>query len=298
MTINCAQFSVDSSTRNKLRALTLGVTMGASAAAFAFGRSEDPDPPIVHAPGLVDWIADPDHAELGVGCLRADGVVACKEPDVTARAGATGSWYGVRILDGVAGRDDVFASASTFADPSGWTVVTGTVASRHDLGEVHLANTADYLYVGVLRLGNNGVTAVDLEFNRLPPNPETRHLPNRSIGDVLMVLELRGSIGVAIDGFEWDGARWVAFAIPPNTDRRLNARVAPAPPWGTRDANHEWSARPLARHTFAELGLPLGAGGIELPADAVWVGVRTRASSELDSPMKDALDYVRYDFEV
>src|SRR5690606_37272432 len=139
---DCAQSSFDSSTRSKVRAVTLGLIMGASAAALAsgqVGQSGAHEPPRPGS-GLVDWVADPSHEQAGSGCLASDGVVSCNEPDVTARRGGVGSCHGLRVLDGLTGGDDRFAASSRFEDLGSWTIVTGNVGSKHDLAEVRLVN--------------------------------------------------------------------------------------------------------------------------------------------------------------
>ncbi len=317
----------DSSRIPKLRAATLGAVTAAIIASLASAENGQIAPSSIEVDGdmfanaleqglqgagFVDWVADPDEPNLGSNCVDERSVVQCNEANVSAREGGQGSWNGVRLLDGLGDSDDVYLGGSKFDQPETWVVGPGNVGStKYDANEIYLANNDDFLYFAMLRYGNNGSTTFDFEFNREAPRPEDQadpskpYVPYRSVDDILLVFELSGSGksgSVAVLGFSWDGAQWVEFEIPADTVREINDTAIPAPPWGTRDQKGSWGASDLRRFTFAEVGLKIGPGGIQLPVDpdncsqSAWVGPRTRASPQFTSDMKDAFPIVEYEF--
>ena len=85
-------------------------------------------------------------------------------------------------------------------------------------------------------------------------------------------------------------------------DFEFNQANVAGPPWGNRDDKGNWGSRDLARFTFAEVSVPIGAGGLEVPVDgsdcsmSAWVSIRTRPSNEFTSAMKDAFEIIEYEF--
>ena len=252
----------------------------------------------------LDWVDDASEPNSGSDCVQDDGIVLCNEPGVSARPGGTGTWHGARVLDGFGGHDDVFLGGSMFDDTNTWAVGLGNVgSSKNDASEVFLANSDDRLYFAMQRFGNNGTTAFDFEFNQAPPT--SAYVPTRTPGDLLLVFELDGSGksgSVEVFGYRWLSGDWSAIPLPADTLRAINQANVAGPPWGNRDDKGNWGSRDLARFTFAEVSVPIGAGGLEVPVDgsdcsmSAWVSIRTRPSNEFTSAMKDAFEIIEYEF--
>lgn len=299
--------------------LALGAGVAAAVAGLAFGQEGNITPESIEIDasanlvdnnngglnnGTVDWILD-DEDNTGTDCL-VGGIAECNEADVTAHPQGVGRWNGVRIVDFAASADnDIFLGGSKFDDPASWVVGAGNIGgSKFDGSQAYLANNASHLFFGMERLGFNGTTAWDFEFNAKPPL--SAYVPDRSVGDVLFVYETSGSGGsgsVTPFIYTWDGGQFVAInPIPAGIHATINTAAVAAGPWGYRDTKGAWQLGSLPKFTFAEVGLPIGEGGIELPVDpancsqSAWVSIRTRASNEFTSDMKDAFPIFEYQF--
>jgi len=171
-------------------------------------------------PGFVDWVKDlnPNTDPATLINSIATGII----PNVTGAAGGTGHWYGVRIVDGVDGDDqNIFLSGGKENDTSTWNIGPGTVgSSKYDITQAYLANNNQKLFFGMELRGNNGTTAFDFEFNRLPPTAAQPLFPNRSPGDVLFTFEMSGSGGsgsATPHYFIWNGSKYVEQIPQPSS---------------------------------------------------------------------------------
>lgn len=256
--------------------------------------------PVKNAGATKDWVKDSDN-NVAANCL--DGIIAtCNEPGKTAAQGGVGHWNGVRLVDGVAGNDrDIFLTGGKENDVSTWNVGPGSIgSSKYDITQAYLASNQSNLYFGMERRGNNGTTAFDFEFNKLPPT--NGYFPNRSVGDILFTFEMQGAgnSGSATPFiFRWDGAKYASMSIPAGTFSSINSSPTAAAPWGTLDSKGNWVLGSLDRFEFAEASVPFG--GLALPGvsgcgGSAHVQVRTRSSSVETSDLKDTTLYFQFIF--
>jgi len=272
--------------------------------------------------GALDWVADcntnTDSATLSGGI--ANGLIAgttsaspvCNGTSVTTNC-AKGHWNGVRVVDGISGNDqDIFLTGGKENDQSSWNVGPGTVgSSKYDASQMYLANNSTTLYFGMERIGNNGSTAFDFEFNKLSPaiapvNCTTPpcYIPNRSDGDVLLTFEMSGSgsSGSAVAHyFTYNGTSktYDEQSLPSGLQASINDATATAgEPWGHVDSKGNWALGSLDRFTFAEAAVPLSALGITGPqcGGNRFVEIRTRASAQSTSDLKDTTPIFNYSF--
>ena len=251
-----------------------------------------------------DWVKDcaanTDAASL-VNSV-ATGII----PGVTGKVGGTGHWNGARIVDGIAGDDqDIFLTGGKEDDVSTWNVGAGTVgSSKYDATQAYLANNQTDLFFGMERRGNNGTTAFDFEFNQASPpggiNGTPRYIPNRTINDVLLTFEMRGSGGSGSASphyFKWNGSAYVPNSLPAGVLTSINdSTTTPAAPWGHVDGT-TWTGGNLNRFEFAEAKVPLSAlPGVSACGGNAFVQVRTRSSSTSTSDLKDATKIFDYQF--
>ncbi|HLW17845.1 MAG TPA: hypothetical protein VKV69_10860 [Actinomycetota bacterium] len=273
--------------------------------------------------GPLDWVKDckanTDTATLTGGV--ATGLIAnttsaspiCATTPATFPATcATGHWNGVRIIDSTGSNDqDIFLKGGKENDISTWTVGPGTVgSSKYDASQMYLANNQTDVYFAMERIGNNGTTAFDFEFNQLPPrNPGattdctgTCYFPNRSPGDVLLTPEMSGSGtsgSVIMHYFTWNGSAYIEHALPAGVKASINDSAAtPGEPWGHVDSKGNWVLGSLDRFTFAEADVPLTLLGITGSAcnTTRYVEIRTRSSATDTSDLKDTTPIFTYNF--
>jgi hypothetical protein len=257
--------------------------------------------------GTRDWILD-NIDNVGTGCLGTNGVATCNQANITAHTNGVGHWNGVRVVDGAgAGEKDIFLGGSHFDDPAHWSVGPGNIGgAKFDGAQAYLANNDTALFMAMERLGFNGTTAWDFEFNALAPKASAPFTPVRSVGDKLFVFEMNGSGDAGfVDVFlyEWNGTDFDAIVpLPTDTYAEINDTDVAAGPWGYRDTKGVWQLGNLHALTFAEVALPIGANGIELPVNPLdcskkaFVAIRTRASNEFSSDLKDAFPIFEYTF--
>ena len=294
--------------------------------------------------GTLDWVADcltnTDPSGAGTGTLSggvATGLEAgvtsaspvCNGTTVTTNC-AKGHWNGVRIVDGVGGNDqDIFLTGGKENCPfdgdcssnsKGWNVGPGTVgSSKYDASQMYLANNQTTLYFGMERIGNNGTTAFDFEFNKLSPNvapincpvttPQTPcYVPNRSDGDVLLTFEMSGSgsSGSAVAHYftftcspACPHGSYTEQALPNGVVTSINDSTSTlGEPWGHVDGRGNWNLGSLDRFTFAEAAVPLTALGINGPqcGGSRFVEIRTRSSATDTSDLKDTTPIFNYSF--
>src|SRR6476469_4541638 len=162
-----------------------------------------------------DWVKDslPNTDARSLVDSVATGVITG-----TTGAVATGHWYGARIVDGAgAGEQDIFLNGGKEDDLSSWTFGPGSVGSaKYDISQAYLANNYTDLFFGMERMGNNGSTAFDFEFNQAAP--ASAYVPRRTTGDVLFTFEVQGSggSGSAVPHFfVWNGISYVEQLPPP-----------------------------------------------------------------------------------
>lgn len=211
------------------------------------------------------------------------------------------TWRGVRILDGIASADeDIFLTGGKENIVSTWNVGPGSVgSSKYDVTQAYLANNQTHVFFGMERRGNNGTTAFDFEFNKLPPTGD--YLPNRSEGDVLIAFEMTSSGGGAAPAFlfTWSDAldQWVGGALGGAAVASINNIAIPSGPWGSFDKFGE-PATELDRFQFAEASVLLSAAFPEFNAcnAAYYVQVRTRSSVSDTSDLKDTTKIFQYVF--
>lgn len=254
------------------------------------------------APGSTDWVKDslPNTDTPSLVDSIATGII----PNVTGAPGGRGHWNGVRIVDGIAGKDqDIFLSGGKENDTSTWNIGPGTVgSSKYDITQAYLANNQESLFFGMERRGNNGTTAFDFEFNQLPPNPATPMIPTRSVGDVLFTFEMMGSggSGSAVPHyFVWDGTRFVEqVPPPPSLVSTINNVETPAGPWGYVNSKGVWTLGNLLRFGFAEASVKLSEAfpNFEPCDNALFVQVRTRSSATENSDLKDTTRIFEFRF--
>ena len=294
------------------------------------------------APGsTLDWVKDcltnSDPSGPGTGTLVggvATGLLAgqtsaspvCNGTTVTTNC-AKGHWNGARIVDGIGGNDqDIFLTGGkedcpvTGACGKGWNVGPGTVgSSKYDASQMYLANNSTTLYFAMERIGNNGTTAFDFEFNKLSPNaapincpvtnpPTPCYIPNRSDGDVLLTFEMSGSgnTGSAVAHyftFTCSGGcpngSYSEQSLPQGLQVSINDSASTlGEPWGHVDSKGNWVLGSLDRFTFAEAAVPLSALGIIGPqcGGNRFVEIRTRSSSTDTSDLKDTTPIFNYEF--
>jgi hypothetical protein len=245
-------------------------------------------------PGFVDWVKDslPNTDSPSLIDSIATGLI----PNVSAAAGGSGHWHGVRIVDGIAGGDqNIFLTGGKENDTTTWNIGPGTVgSSKYDITQAYLANNDTKLFFGMERRGNNGTTAFDFEFNRLPPSASAPLVPTRSVGDVLFTFEMTGSgnTGSATPHyFVWNGSKYVEqIPAPPSLISSINGAETPAAPWGFVNSKGDWELGNLSRFSFAEASVSLADAfpGLDLCNGArAFVQVRTRSSVTETSDLKD-----------
>jgi hypothetical protein len=250
----------------------------------------------------VDWVSDVTLSPPTQASCLYNGVASCNEPGVTSAPGGKGSWRGTRIVDGVGTKDqDIFKSGKE-NDTSGWKVQPGSVGSaKYDISQAYLAAGGDgdpatnkaFLYIGMERLGNDGTTAFDFEFNQ---KPGKSHVPTRSVGDVLVTCEVQGSGGsgsAKLYVFVWDGAQFKPGPVPAGVQTAINLAPVDAGPWGFVNDKAAWVLGKIPQMQMAEAVMPIGPGGVTMPGVSAcggkaFVQVRTRSSSIATSDLKDA----------
>lgn len=247
----------------------------------------------------VDWVKDCT-ANTDARTL-IDSIATGIEPGVTGKAGGTGHWNGIRIVDGFAGGDqDIFLTGGKENDTSTWNVGPGTVgSSKYDATQAYLANNSTDLFFGMERRGNNGTTAFDFEFNQAAPG--STYIPTRTVGDVMLTFEMSGSgsSGSAVPHyFKWNGSTYVEGAVPAGTTTSINQTTStPAAPWGHVDSKGAWVGGNLLRFEFAEAKVPLSSlPGVNACGGHAYTQVRTRSSSTETSDLKDTTKIFRLDF--
>jgi hypothetical protein len=240
-----------------------------------------------------DWVEDCDPNTDTASLV--DSIATGIEPGVTGKAGGTGHWNGVRIVDGIAGAEnDIFLTGGKENDVSTWNVGAGTVgSSKYDATQAYLANNQTDLFFGMERRGNNGTTAFDFEFNQKAPDGGTgTYIPERTEDDVLLTFELNGSGGsgsASAHYFTWNGSAYVEDDLPAGTVASINDSTStPAAPWGHVDSKGKWVGGNLARFEFGEAKVPLLAlPGVSVCGGKAFVQVRTRSSAKDTSDLKD-----------
>ncbi len=255
------------------------------------------------APGFVDWVKD-SLANTDPATL-VDGVANGLSPNMTSAVGGKGHWYGVRLVDGIAGNDqNIFLTGGKENDLSTWNIGPGTVgSSKYDITQAYLANNSEKLFFGMERRGNNGTTAFDFEFNQMPPNASSPLVPVRTVGDVLFTFEMSGSgsSGSATPHyFRWNGTMFVEqLPPPPSLISSINNADIPAGPWGFVNVKGVWALGILERFTFAEASVKLSEAfpGLDLCNGAkAFVQVRTRSSATDTSDLKDTTKIFAFRF--
>lgn len=247
-----------------------------------------------------DWVKD-SAPNTDIGSLTGNIAVGII-PGLTGAVGGTGHWYGVRIVDGIAGNDkDIFLTGGKENDPSTWNIGPGTVgSSKYDITQAYLANNREYLYFGMERRGNNGTTAFDFEFNQEPPY--SKYIPKRTVGDVLFTFEMNGSgsSGSAVPYyFVWNGTAYVQQSpAPPSLISSINQVIIPAAPWGYVNSKGNWTLGDVPRFSFAEASVLLAEAfpGFDICGNTAYVQVRTRASVSDTSDLKDTTESFEFQF--
>lgn len=264
--------------------------------------------------GALDWVKD---CEANAGGTNPPGVVTglvagttgaspvCQSTPATFPATcATGHWNGVRIVDGVGGNDqDIFTKGGKEQDLSTWNIAPGTVgSSKYDASQMYLANNQTHVFFGMERIGNNGSTAFDFEFNQLAP--VSTYVPNRSNGDVLLTFEMSGSgsSGSATAHYFTYGSGQYSEVTPLPSGIQTsinNSANTPGEPWGHVNDKGQWVLGNLDRFTFAEAAVPLSLLGFGNGSGCNgnrYVQIRTRSSSTDTSDLKDTTPSFAYSF--
>ena len=276
--------------------------------------------------GALDWVKDcntnTDTPSLTGGV--ATGLIAgetsaspvCNGTSVTTNC-AKGHWNGARIVDGISGNDqDIFLTGGKENDESTWNIGPGTVgSSKYDASQMYLANNATTLYFGMERIGNNGTTAFDFEFNQLSPTAAPInctqalcYIPNRSDNDALLTFEISGSGNsgsAVVHYFKYvcsgtcPNGSYVEQALPAAAVISINDSMSTlGEPWGHVNSHGDWVLGNLDRFTFAEAAVPLTVLGITGPqcGGNRFVEIRTRASVTDNSDLKDTTPIFNYQF--
>jgi len=269
--------------------------------------------------GALDWVKDcntnTDTPSLTGGV--ATGLIAgetaaspvCNGTSVTTNC-AKGHWNGARIVDGISGNDqDIFLTGGKENDETTWNVGPGTVgSSKYDASQMYLANNATTLYFGMERIGNNGTTAFDFEFNQLSPasapiNCTTPpcYIPNRSTNDALFTFEMSGSgnSGSAVGHYyKFLNGAYVEQSLSGTSISINDSTSTLGEPWGHVNSHGDWVLGNLDRFTFAEAAVPLTLLGISGPqcGGNRFVEIRTRASATDNSDLKDTTPIFNYEF--
>lgn len=250
-----------------------------------------------------DWIAGAT-GNTGTGCL-AMSIATCNQAGLTAAAGGTGTWQGVRIVDGISSADqDIFLNGGKENDVSTWNVGPGSVgSSKYDATQMYLANNQTDLFFGMERAGNNGTTAFDFEFNRNAPAISGSYVPNRAAGDVLFTFEMQGSGttgSVTPHFYRYGSGGYTEQSLPAGTFSSINNNTTTAgEPWGHVDSHGTWVLGNLDRNTFAEAVVNLASvfpGFAACGNDGAYVQIRTRSSSTSTSDLKDTTKIFNYEF--
>ncbi|HWL36893.1 MAG TPA: hypothetical protein VNQ77_11920 [Frankiaceae bacterium] len=252
----------------------------------------------------LDWVKDAT-ANSGTNCL-AMSIASCNQAGVTAAAGGTGHWQGVRIVDGISGgnEQDIFLTGGKENDLSSWNVGGGSVgSSKYDATQMYLANNQTDLFFGMERAGNNGTTAFDFEFNRNAPATAGSYVPTRTAGDVLFTFEMQGSGGsgsVTPHFYRYTAGGYTEQALPAGTFSSINDNTTTAgEPWGHVNSHGNWVLGNLDRNTFAEAVVNLAnvfPGFAVCGDDSAYVQIRTRSSSTDTSDLKDTTKIFNYEF--
>jgi hypothetical protein len=249
-----------------------------------------------------DWVKDAnantDSASLSNSI--ATGII----PGVSGATGGKGHWNGVRIVDGIAGNDNnIFLTGGKENDVSTWNIGPGTTgSSKYDISQAYLANNRQTLFFGMERLGNNGTTAFDFEFNQLAPKAGAPLFPNRSVGDVLFTFEMSGSgsSGSAVPHYyTWNGTKYIERTPPPSSlISSINNVETPSAPWGYVNERNEWVVGTIPRFQFAEAAVNLAQAFPNFTAcnNRAFVQVRTRASAVDTSDLKDTTEIFEFFF--
>lgn len=241
-----------------------------------------------------DWVAD-CAANTDTATLQdsiATGLIA----GLTSKAGGTGHWKGVRIVDGIAGDDqDIFLTGGKENDTATWNVGPGSVGSaKYDATQAYLANNQSTLYFGMERRGNNGTTAFQFEFNQEPPSASTPYIPTRTQNDKLFVFLMSGSgsSGSATPlTYSWDAtnSEWDSFSLPSIKATINENTTTPAPPWGHVDTHDGWTGGNYNRFEFAEAEALISQAFPDFTgcANTAYVQIRTRSAIRDGSDLKD-----------
>ena len=248
----------------------------------------------------LDWVKD-CLANTDTPSLN-DSIATGIQPGVTGKAGGTGHWNGVRIVDGFAGDDqDIFLSGGKENDQASWNVGPGSVgSSKYDATQAYLANNQTTLFFGMERRGNNGTTAFDFEFNQNAPANATTYIPTRTVDDVLLTFEMQGSGGsgsATPHYYTWNGSSYVEGSLPAGTLSTINTDTSTAaPPWG-HVSGTGWVGGNLARFEFAEAKVPISIlPGVNACGGTAYTQIRTRSSSTANSDLKDTTKIFEFQF--
>jgi hypothetical protein len=274
---------------------------------------------VKNAGATVDWVKDcaantDAPALCGSVAFGIDPTGACTGGIPTGAVGGTGHWNGVRIVDAVDGNDhDIFLTGGKENDVSTWNIGPGSIgSSKYDFTQGYLANNQTYLFAGFERMGNNGTTAFDIEFNQNAPpanSPFPGYIPTRTPGDVLFTFEAQGSGtsgSVTPHYFTWDliagsnppAYKYTEHSFPSAVYTSINnSTTMQGAPWGHVDGKGNWVLGVMDRFTFAEVAVPLSImPGVNACGGTAFVQFRTRSSATDTSDMKDATKIFQYSF--
>jgi hypothetical protein len=219
--------------------------MGASADARAPGRVY-----LRSRSGGIARIRRGDRALPRRAFRPTDSVAIGITPNVTAATGGAGHWRGTRIVDGIGGKDkDIFLTGGKENDVTSWNVGPGSIgSSKYDVTQAYLANNQINVYFGMERRGNNGTRAFDFEFNQFASSDP--YIPNRTVGDVLITFEMKGSGGSGSADpsiFVWNGTAYAPMAAPPGVVTRSTTPKLRRRRGATSTAMGTGSSRPTFR---------------------------------------------------
>ncbi len=255
---------------------------------------------ILNPGATADWVKD-SLANTDTPSL-VDSIATGIIPNVTGATGGTGHWNGVRIVDTIGNAEsDIFLNGGKENDTSTWNVGPGSVGSaKYDITQAYIANNQTSIFFGMERLGNNGTTAFDFEFNQT--GAAGGYIPTRTVGDVLLTFEMQGSggSGSAIPHFfQWNGSAYIEnMQLSSTLLASINNSPVPAAPWGTVNSKNNWVLNiNIDRFEFAEAAVPLSLlPGVNGCGGSAFVQVRTRSSATASSDLKDTTKIFKYDF--
>jgi uncharacterized repeat protein (TIGR01451 family) len=190
-------------------------------------------------------------------------------------------------------------------DPSTWAGGTGTASPKDDNGNIYIgsqlqplppgANSHLWSFLGLERAANNGTTFYDFEFNQNPNviNAQGISVPNRAIGDVLIVAQQQGAgphatFDISATIQKWTASGWSAPVAPAAGSFYGLSNDAPIPqgPWTDQIAVNGL----IPQLQFAEMAFDFSANGLVLSCPSNGFGevnVRTRSSISDTAALKD-----------